>query len=303
MVEAVRPETAVIIGGSGAIGTMFTGMMLTSGLQVVSVDMASPASGVGLEGVRYVEGDITSPDERVRSELASADMVMLALPEEVIRSSLPIVAGAMRSGSLLVETSSVKSRVTADMRSVSDRVEAVGLNPMFSPSAGAEGRPVAVITSGDGPLSRGMVELLSEWGMVPVQVDADYHDRITAATQVATHAAILTLGLTLIDLDVDVDDLAELATPPHMALLSMLARIVSAAPEVYWDIQAANPRAPLARELFVKNIAELSALMAKHDEAGFNASLDRMRSFLGSRTSELDEVCIRLYSQLHAISL
>ena len=302
MDEVVRPSTAVVVGGSGAIGTMFAGMMVDSGLHVVSVDMFDPEQAGRLDSVLYVKGDITAPDDSVRGVIADADMVMLALPEEVIRSSISQVSNAMRSGSLLVEPSSVKSRVTTDMGAVADKVEAVGLNPMFFPSAGANGRPVAVVTSRDGPIGRGLVELMTEWGMVPAQVDAEYHDRITAATQVATHAAILTLGMTLIDLEVDIDDLARLATPPHMALLSMLARIASASPEVYWDIQAANPRGPLARQLFIKNVAELNVLMAGYDEDGFGASLDKVRDFLGSRRSQLDEMCIRIYSQMHTMA-
>ena len=300
MLGAIRPDTAVIVGGRGAIGTMFAGMMVGSGLRVVSVDMAGPPLERELASVTYVTGDISTPNESIESELSRADMVMLALPEQVIRSSLGYVANAMRPDSLLVETSSVKSRVTADMRALPGKVETMGLNPMFSPSAGASGRPVAVVMIHDGPLGGGLMGLLTEWGMVPVPVEAEYHDRITAATQVATHAAILTLGLTLVDLEVEIDDLARLATPPHMALLAMLARIVSAAPEVYWDIQAANPRAPLARQLFSKNISDLDSLMAGEDEDSFVESLDKIRGFLGAHTPELDDVCVRLYSLLRA---
>ena len=158
MPETVNPEHAVIVGG-GAIGTMFAGMMVGSGLHVVSVDRADPSSERGLAGVTYMMGDIEVPDESIERELACADMVMLALPEQVIRSSLGYVASEMRTGSLLVETSSVKSRVTTDMRALPGRIEAIGLNPMFSPSAGASGRPVAVVTTRDGPLGRGLVRL------------------------------------------------------------------------------------------------------------------------------------------------
>ena len=301
MPETVNPEHAVIVGG-GAIGTMFAGMMVGSGLYVVSVDRADPSAERELTGVTYMMGDIEVPDESIEKELACADMVMLALPEQVIRSSLGYVASEMRTGSLLVETSSVKSRVTTDMRALPGRIEAMGLNPMFSPSAGASGRPVAVVTTRDGQFGRGLVRLLTEWEMVPVPVEAEYHDRITAATQVATHVAVLTLGLTLIDLGVDIDDLSKLATPPHMALLALMGRIVSAAPEVYWDIQAANPRAPLARQLFSKNISELDALMAREEEDGFVESLDKIRRFLGSHTSDLDDVCVRIYSQMQALT-
>ena len=302
MPEVMKPDTAVIVGGCGAIGTMFAGMMTGSDLHVVSVDRVEPSPEREIASVSYMTGNISAPNESIGRELARADMVMLALPEQVIRSSLGYVANAMRPGSLLVETSSVKSRVTSDMCAAAHRVEAIGLNPMFSPSAGADGRPVAVVTSHDGPIGRGLIQLMIEWGMVPVQVEAEYHDRITAATQVATHAAILALGLTLIDLDVDIEDLVKLATPPHMALLAMLARIVSAAPEVYWDIQAANPRAQLARQLLGENISELGALLAGEDEDGFVTSLGKIRGFLDPHTSNLDDVCIRVYSQLQALS-
>ena len=90
MPETVNPEHAVIVGG-GAIGTMFAGMMVGSGLHVVSVDRTDPSPERELAGVTYMMGDIEVPDESIERELACVDMVMLALPEQVIRSSLGYV--------------------------------------------------------------------------------------------------------------------------------------------------------------------------------------------------------------------
>ena len=296
MPESDGPRTAVIVGGCGAIGTMFAEKLAGSGVRVVSIDLVNPSPESRVEGVEYKVGDVTAHGE---SEIPSADMVMLALPHDVIESCLGYVSETMRPGSLLVETSSVKASVTANMRDVSSGIEAMGVNPMFSPSAGSEGRPVAVVTVSDGPLGRGLVQLMTEWGMVPVPVEAEYHDRLTAATQVATHAAVLAYGLTLTDLGVDIDDLSRLATPPNMTLLALLARITSAAPEVYWDIQAENPRAPLARHILSRNMADLSVLLAGSDQDGFDASLGKIRDFLGEHRPALDETCVRVFSQLH----
>ena len=73
---------------------------------------------------------------------------------------------------------------------------------------------------------------------------------VPPAATVSTDGVMTTpteLPAALAELDIDIADLDRIAPPPHAALLSLLARITSGAPEVYWDVQAANPYAPAAR--------------------------------------------------------
>jgi prephenate dehydrogenase len=70
-----------------------------------------------------------------------------------------MIAGVLRGtgGYVCVadpDTLSVKSRLCELLRSRGEDLEAVGLNPMFAPSLGLAGRPVAVVAERDGPRTR-----------------------------------------------------------------------------------------------------------------------------------------------------
>ena len=83
------------------------------------------------------------------------------------------------------------------------------------------------------------------------------------------------------ELDVDIADLDRIAPPPHTALLSLLARIASGAPEVYWDVQAANPYAPAARRALSRGVSQLEGVVSDGDPAAFGDLLDGLCGVLG----------------------
>jgi prephenate dehydrogenase len=114
-----------------------------------------------------------------------------------------------------------------------------------------------------------------------VTVTADQHDRVSAASQALTHAAVIAFGAALAELDVDIADLDRMGPPPHTALLSLLARIASGAPEVYWDVQAANPHAPAARRALARGVSQLTGVVEDGDRAAFGDLLDRLCGVLG----------------------
>jgi len=69
--------------------------------------------------------------------------------------------------------------------------------------------------------------------------------------------------------------------PPHTALLSLLARIASGAPEVYWDVQAANPYAPAARRALSRGVSQLTDVVDDGTCAEFGDLLDRLCRVFG----------------------
>ena len=124
-------------------------------------------------------------------------------------------------------------------------------------------------------------DLIEQWGARVVTVTADQHDRVSAASQALTHAAVIAFGAALTELDVDIADLDRMGPPPHTALLSLLARIASGAPEVYWDVQAANPYAPAARRALSRGVSQLAGVVDDGDSAAFGDLLDRLCGVFG----------------------
>ncbi len=203
---------------------------------------------------------------------------------------------------MLAETLSVQGRVAAALHSHTGGaggVEAVGLNPMFAPVLGFPGRPVLAVVVRDGPAARELLGLVGGWGGRVRIVSAEEHDQLAGATQALTHAAVLAFGLGLAELGADVPALAGIAPPPHVALLALLARIASGSPDVYWDVQAANPHAERARAALSGGLRRVAALVDGTDEAGFTAALAELRTLFGPSLPRHRDDCTRIFEALN----
>jgi prephenate dehydrogenase len=270
----------VVAGGSGAVGSLFAERLQDSGNDVVVVDLAEPGPGYGV--TRFLQGDISEPGAEVTDLVRAADAVLLSVPEPVALVAIDRITGALRPDALIADTLSVKTTVVPALRAaVMVSGEALSLNPMFAPSLGFAGHPVASVVVRNGWRGRALRGLIEQWGARVVTVTADQHDRLAAAAQALTHAAVIGFGAALAELDVDIADLDRMGPPPHTALLSLLARISSGAPEVYWDVQAANPYAPAARRALARGVSRLTSVVEDGDRAAFGDLLDRLCGVLG----------------------
>ena len=288
------PLRRCVVVGGGAVGGMFADCLLRSGVEVCMVDRMDTRSDSSAEHLYFVTGDITSIDSVLAAEIGRADLVVLAVPEQVALACVEGVTGAMRPGALLVDTLSVKGRIVDTVRAKSFGVEAVSLNPMFAPALGIEGRPVAVVVVHDGPRAQHLLRLIGSWGGRVVALSAQEHDRLTGAAQALTHATVLAFGLALIDLDVSITELSAIAPPPHVTLLALLARIISGTPQVYWDVQSANPQAHVARKALADNIHRLAELIDHGNDVDFTAVFDRLHRFLGRDIARYRDICARV---------
>jgi 4-amino-4-deoxyprephenate dehydrogenase len=277
----------LVAGGAGAVGALFTDLLTAAGARVVAVDSAP--------GPDRVVGDVTAVDGVLAAELTAADVVVLAVPEAVALAALGPVTAALSPGALLVDTLSVKSPYAAAASAIRSDVELLSLNPMFAPSLGFPGRPVAAVELRGGPRSAEFLRLLTTAGARTVTVTADRHDRLAAATQALTHAAVLSFGAALAELDVTADELAALAPPPHATLLALLARIAAGTPEVYWDVQSANPFAETARAALSAGTRAVDLAVDK-GEGQFTDLLTSMRSVLGDQLSTYGAHCARMFA-------
>lgn len=272
----------VIAGGSGAVGSLFADQLQESGNDVVIVDRDTP--GPTHRVTRFVRGDISDPGAEVADVVRTADALMLSVPEPVALAAIGRLVRTVRPDALIVDTLSVKSTVVPALHAaavIAGETQALSLNPMFAPSLGFAGHPVASVIVRDGRRVRTLLDLIEQWGARVVTVTADQHDRVAAAAQALTHAAVIAFGAALTELDVDVADLDRMGPPPHTALLSLLARIASGAPEVYWDVQAANPYAPAARRALSRGMSQLQAVVEDGNCEEFGDLLDRLCGMFG----------------------
>ncbi len=286
---APEARSIVVAGGAGAVGTMLADRWRGDGNTVHVLDARHG------DDVRY-------PDSGAGSRLREADVVVLAVPEDVALEAVKSVIPLLNPAALLVETLSVKTRFSSAVAELDgDDVDRggpiVGINPMFAPSLGLSGRAVAVVVHRDGPGADRLRDDLSRWGARVEITTADRHDRVCAAVQALTHATILAFGCALADLGIDADEAAALATPPFTTMSALQARITGGTPEVYRDVQASNPCAPAAREALARAVCRVSAASAG-DTDDFTAMLAEAGGPLGRYADDYARLCARMFERL-----
>jgi 4-amino-4-deoxyprephenate dehydrogenase len=287
----MTPRCAVVAGGRGAVGAMLTGLLRGSGVPTTVIDLHPGDHG-------SITGDITKPDATVAETVGRADLVVLAIPEPVALRALDPLAGLVRPGAVLADTLSVKSRFAARLAGFPAGIEQVGINPMFAPDLGMAGHTVAAVVTRGGPGATALLQLVESWGGRVVRCTPEEHDRTAAATQALTHAAVLSFGLALAHMGTDADQLADTAPPPHLAMLALLARVTGSSPEVYWDIQQANPYAAPARQALAEGLGTLAAAV-ESGEARMAAVFDDLRALLGTGFEEHRQRARELLTATH----
>jgi prephenate dehydrogenase len=221
-------------------------------------------------------------DAAIREALSTADLVILALPETIAIEIWPNIASCLQGGALVVDTLSVKSRFVEAYQVSGVSNTLLSINPMFAPSVGFDGGNVAVVRLGNSRLSDAFLTLLSGWGARLTFLDAGEHDDISAVVQTATHAAILAFGMAVRESGRDVSSLEPMMTPPHRVMLALLARMLNAAPEVYWEIQSENPHANDVRAGLAAGMQRLSQVVEDGDLKAFKSLMEELRKVYDS---------------------
>jgi 4-amino-4-deoxyprephenate dehydrogenase len=282
MPEPRLPFThAVVVGANGAVGALFCAQLTAAGCDVTAIDLGAEARP-GLKCSHYVSSDARQASVAAQHALAAAHLVVLAVPEAAALNAWTKIARHLSAGSLTVDTLSVKGAFCEAVRQHGAPGEYLSINPMFAPSAGFAGNNVAAVRINDGALTASFLALLESWGSHIAEMTAEQHDRLAAAVQVATHAALLAFGMTLRTLNYDAVAAAPVATPPHRTALSLLARILAGAPEVYWEIQFQNPHAKEVRRAMAANLDKLSRIVADDDFSGFRSVLADLKPLLNA---------------------
>lgn len=290
-------KNAIVLGGSGQAGSLLIRSLLDSAVEVTELDLHSHSAND--PNRRYIQADVTRFGPELQAAIHSSDCVCICLPEQIALDAASRLVSVMSDGSLWVDTLSVKGPIVRCLEPHAGRVEILSINPMFAPALGWPGHAVAAVETGAGPKTRFFKELLVQWGASVQTITAEQHDRLTAALQVATHAAVLAFGSVLLKLDYDVKAALEVATPPHRLLLALLYRMISQNPEVYWDIQAYHPHAADVRHQLIASLDSLQALTEGGDIDQFKRLFRDLQSLLSERDKTLASLTTRLIAAVN----
>ncbi|MEZ4829641.1 MAG: prephenate dehydrogenase/arogenate dehydrogenase family protein [Bacteroidia bacterium] len=285
----------LILGINGGFGRLFYSLLSRENHSITGVDL-QPSAESGITPQKYISCNLFSPDEQVVAEASQADMILICLPEKVVYPLLPLLLPHTRRDSLTVETTSVKSIITDILSGIPVAGEVLSINPMFSPDLGMDGNNMVAVKFQPGKFTEWFARFTQKHGCRITWMTTRQHDMLTAVTQVATHAAIISFGFMLEKMDYQVDTNLPVSTPPHLNLLALFSRIQSANPEVYWKIQTDNPYGQMARETLLESMKSFVEMVESNDIQLFSEKMKTALPGEKSYPEKLAEECREIFS-------
>src|SRR5690349_18496901 len=156
---------ATVLGGLGQAGQLVAQAFTHAGSEVVLIDVQPRPEAIN--ATRYVQADITKPDEDLLRAIADADCVAMCLPERAALQAAPAILDAMSQGTkrmLWIDTLSVKQNICAILHGYKEHLELVSINPMFAPALGFAGHSVAFVEISGGLKSEAFAHTVRSLG-------------------------------------------------------------------------------------------------------------------------------------------
>jgi len=236
-----------IIGGAGGMGKWFAGFFKENGIEVRIVDKSDKTEEIAKEmGVRFLNTDIlkvtegeVEREEAGKEDIVDTDVLLLSVPIDITGRVIERVGPKMHGGSLLMDITSVKKAPVEMMdRFTNGGVEILGTHPLFGPTAKSmRGQTIIFVPLRKGPLYEKMYELFARTGARIEFLTAEEHDEIMAVILGLTHFILLSFGITLKNLDFDIERSRKFMSPMYEILMDFVGRLLHQDPRLYALIQ------------------------------------------------------------------
>lgn len=221
-----RLRRVAVVGGGGAMGTLFTRYFMERGHEVVIFD-TDP------EQARTVSKETgASVRASLRKAVKDVDLVLVSVPVEETPRVIQELASRTKRGSVVVEVSSLKARTVKVLREMAARgLMSLSLHPLFGPGAGTLlDQSMAVIPVLD---EEKELELARE--LFPASklftVDAEAHDKAVALTVGLVY--YMNVGFASVLADRDPVQLRELGGVSFRLQLLLCEALISQDPALY----------------------------------------------------------------------
>lgn len=190
--------------------------------------------------------------------ISASDVVIAAIPSEILPSFAEDAAALMRPGTLFVDVSSVKLGFIEEVqRKLPECFGYISIHPLFT-SPRIKEKDMAVINVRRSPIGEKFTSLLSDSGIRVFETTPEEHDRATAITQVLHHFALLSFEKALKDLSDDCELEVEKFWTHSLKKTLAVLRLINRNHETILMIQRRNRFGREIREEFVRNAERLN---------------------------------------------
>ena len=217
------------------------------------------------------------------------DMVIVSVPIQHTSSVIREVAPFMKSGSVMIDVTSIKEEPSKTMAEVlPGTVEYIPTHPVFGPRTTRLDNQVIVLTADKkGKWYKRVYDYLSSKNMRIIETTAEKHDFMMSIVQVLTHFSFISTASAIEKLKVDLTESEDYESPIYNLMIDMIARIVSQNPYLTYNIQSMNSNGPHIRNTFAEAVTELRDVINAKDEEKFVEIAINATKHMGDITNAL----------------
>ncbi|WP_417689823.1 bifunctional chorismate mutase/prephenate dehydrogenase [Pseudidiomarina sp.] len=269
----LEDKTIVVVGGYGALGSLFAERFREAGAQVHCIG----------------EGE----QDQLAAVCANADLVLVSVPiavTEAVIENLP----QLPEHCVLADVTSIKAKPLQAMLK-QHRGPVVGLHPMFGPQVATLAKQLIVVTEGrDASAYQWLLDTLTRWGAQLYQTSAERHDEAMGFIQVMRHLSTFVYGAHLASEKADLQELLDLSSPIYRLELMMVGRLFAQNADLYADIILAHPENFAMMRRYLESFTQVLGQLEQGDKSGFVEKFAEVSEYFGDFSQKFLEDSQRL---------
>ncbi len=218
-----------------------------------------------------------------------SDILVVSVPIQHTCDVIREVAPFMKSGSVMIDVTSVKEGPTKTMgEALPESVEYIPTHPVFGPRTTRLDNQVIVLTADmKGKWYGKVYDYLASKNMRIIETSAEKHDFMMSIVQVLTHFSFISTASAIEKLRVDISETEDYESPIYNLMIDMIARIVSQNPYLTYNIQSMNSNGDKIRNTLAEAVLELRDVINNGDEEAFIDIAIRATKHMGDITNAL----------------
>ncbi len=218
-----------------------------------------------------------------------SDMLVVSVPIQYTCDVIREVAPFMKSGSVMVDVTSVKEGPSQTMAEVlPDTVEYIPTHPVFGPrTTRLVNQVIGRTAEKKGKWYKKVYDYLAGKNMRIIETTAEKHDFMMSIVQVLTHFSFISTASAIEKLKVNISETEDFESPIYNLMIDMIARIASQNPYLTYNIQSMNNNGEKIRNTFAEAVNELKDVINNNDEDEFVKIAIRATKNMGDITNAL----------------
>ncbi|MEI6731970.1 MAG: prephenate dehydrogenase/arogenate dehydrogenase family protein, partial [archaeon] len=263
----MKIKTISIIGGTGAMGSMFKEAWEKQGYKVIVAGRAT---------------ELTPIDAAKQG-----DLVIVSVPIPSTAQVLQDISQFVKPDAILSDFTSIKQDPCKQMLLwAKPSVNIIGGHPVFGPGMDIKGQPFVMCNArASKEAMKSYAEVMQSIGLNVIEMSTDEHDKQMAVIQCLNHLSNLSFAQAIKNLKFDVNK-QDLFSPAFMLKLNVIGRMLSQDASLYANIETYNPYAREYAKRFLDALLEIKKDIDTGDKPALEKKIKEMQAHFGKLRQE-----------------